>query len=263
VRDIDRQAIIEGRDRRAAAPHSANVFLKAMRAFFEWACGDGELVEVNPTKDVFFLKGGNDEIGFHTWTEEEVERFEKRWPIGTRERLALDILLYTGFRRGDASRFGRQHVRNDVITIRTEKSQFKKQLVLPLLPPLAASIEATPTGDLTFIVSERGTPFTKESFGNWFGDTCRKAGVPGSAHGLRKAGATRAANNGATSRQLMAMYGWKREKQAEVYTRAADERRLAMEGAQKLMPAQTQNEIRPHPNAGEGGSPKIPTKSGA
>jgi hypothetical protein len=38
-------------------------------------------------------------------------------------------------------------------------------------------------------------------------DRCFEARVPGRAHGLRKAGATVAANNGATAHQLMAMFG--------------------------------------------------------
>jgi site-specific recombinase XerD len=91
--DIDQAAIVDGRERRASTPHSANNFLKAMRGFFAWATGDGNLVKVNPTKDVALLKGKNDEAGFHTWSEEEVSRFEATWPTGTRERLAFDILL--------------------------------------------------------------------------------------------------------------------------------------------------------------------------
>ena len=69
----------------------------------------------------------------------------------------------------------------------------------PFLPPLARSIDAAPTGDLAFIAGERGKPMTKESFGNWFREACQSAGVPGSAHGLRRAGPTRAAENGATT----------------------------------------------------------------
>ena len=38
---------------------------------------------------------------FHTWTEEEIAQFEMRWPIGTTERLAFSLLLYTGQRRSD------------------------------------------------------------------------------------------------------------------------------------------------------------------
>ena len=55
----------------------------------------------------------------------------------------------------------------------------------------------------------------------------KAAGVPGRAHGLRKAGATIAANNGATAHQLMGIFGWDTLKMAEKYTRAADQQRLA------------------------------------
>jgi len=89
------------------------------------------------------------------------------------------------------------------------------------------TIAASKTGDLTFLVTERGTPFVKESFGNWFRDACREAGCPGSVHGLRKARATRAGENGATVHQLMALFGWKTEKMALIYTRKADRKRLA------------------------------------
>jgi len=73
---------------------------------------------------------------------------------------------------------------------------------------LETSIAATKTGDFTFLINERGQPWVKESFGNWFRDVCRAAGCPGSAHGLRKAGATRAAERGGSERQLRAIIGW-------------------------------------------------------
>src|SRR5438105_13490892 len=59
-------------------------------------------------------------------------------------------------------------------------------------------------------------------------DWCDKAGLPHcTAHGLRKAGATIATNNGATAHQLKAIFGWDWLKQAEIYTRDADQKRLA------------------------------------
>ncbi len=175
-------------------------------------------------------------------------------------------MLYTGLRRGDAVRVGRQHERDGVITIRTEKHRKGKpgELVsIPILPPLAASIAATKTGDLTYLVTDAGQPWVKESFGNWFGDACRKAGCPGSAHGLRKAGATRAAERGASERQLMAIFGWSTGKMAQHYTRAADRKRLAHDAAQLLLPAQEQNEKRPHLEPGAGASANVRAKSGA
>jgi len=265
LKDITAETIRAGRERRAATPHGANNFLKSMRGFFAWAL-DEKLIAVDPTKGVKLLAGANDADGFHAWTQEEVDRFEARWPVGTRERLAFDLLLYTGLRRGDAVRVGRQHERDGVIAIRTEKHAKCRpgELVsIPILPPLAASIAATKTGDLTYLVTEAGQPWVKESFGNWFGDACRKAGCPGSAHGLRKAGATRAAERGASERQLMAIFGWSTGKMAQHYTRAADCKRLAHDAAQFLLPAQATNEKLPHLGSGAGSSATHRAKSGA
>jgi integrase len=253
LRDITGDTIKAGRERRAAAPHAANNFLKSMRRFFKWAADSqgGNLVAINPTIGVKLLKGKNKE-GFHTWTDEEIERFEKHWPIGTRERLALHLLLYTGLSRGDVVRLGRQHVSNGVITLRMEKGRGDGVVYPPVLPILAATIAASKTGDLTFLVTERGAPFVKESFGNWFREACGAAGCPGSAHGLRKAAATRCADNGATTHQLMALFGWKTEKMALLYTRKADRKRLALQAAPLLMSAQTSNENLPHLGSGAG-----------
>ena len=86
---------------------------------------------------------------------------------------------------------------------------------------LQATLDAGPCEDLSFIVGENGRPLTKESFGNLFRDARRAAGVPGSAHGVRKLAATRMANNGATEPQLMAVFGWTDPKMAAHYTRSA------------------------------------------
>jgi integrase len=235
---ITEATIQNSMDARRERPHSANNFLKAMRGFFKWAASEGKLVAADPTRGSTLLKGPNAKLGIHTWTEEEVERFEARWPIGTRARLAFDLLLYTGLRRGDVVKVGRQHVRNGVITIRTEKgrnSDKDNAVFIRILPPLARSIEATKTGDLSYLVTREQTPFVKGSFGNWFKACCRAAGCPGSAHGLRKAGASRAAMNGASERQLMAMYGWTDADMARHYTEAANRQRLSVEGSKLLL----------------------------
>ena len=76
-------------------------------------------------------------------------------------------------------RLGRQHVNNGVITFRMEKGRGDGVVYPPILPILAATIAASNTGDLTYVVTERGTSFVKESFGNWFRESCRQAGCPG------------------------------------------------------------------------------------
>jgi integrase len=229
---VTRNSIIAGRDRRAkTAPFQARHFLDCMRGLYRWAVKAG-LAKTDPTIGV------EDPItpktrGFPEWTEEDVAAYEKRWPIGTRQRVWLDVLLYTGLRRGDAMVFGRQHIRGGIGTIKTEKTG--TEVTLPILPVLQTTLDAGPCGDLTFVVSAHGRPFTsKDAFGAALKDACRAAGIDRSAHGLRKAAATRAANNGATESQLRAIFGWTTDAMASLYTRAADRRRLAREAMHKL-----------------------------
>lgn len=229
--ELTRSLIVEGRDRRASTPGAAVCFVKAMRALCRWAVEAGH-IDTDPTEGVRAVDP--DTPGFHTWTVDEVRAYQAAYAFGTRERLALDVLLYTGMRRSDAVLFGRQHIRNGVIEYRSQKTGI--EVALPLLEPLRASIEAaTPKGSLAILTTEQGTPWASpDSFGNWFRKKCSAIGLPGRAHGLRKAGATIAAENGATDRQLMAMFGWKKERQAGVYTRKADARLLAREAALKV-----------------------------
>jgi integrase len=201
---IRRSHIVAGRDRRAGTPAQARNFLDAMRGLFRWALDAGH-VKADPTagiKNPDRPKGG----GFPVWTEDDVAQYEARWPIGTKQRVWLDVLLYTGLRRGDAVQLGRQHVRDGLATIRTEKSQGQVTVSIPILPALAATLAAGPCGELAFICGEGGKPFAKESFGNSFREACRAAGVAKSAHGVRKIGATRAAENGATVPELEATW---------------------------------------------------------
>ena len=203
-----------------------------MRGLFRWAV-KAQLVKVNPAIGVENpqTKKGS---GFIAWTEDDVAAYEQRWPIGTRQRVWLDVLLYTGLRRGDAVRLGRPHIRDGIATLRTEKSQGEVTVTLPILPVLAETLAVGPSGDLTFIAGARGQPLTKESFGNEFREACRKARVPGSAHGVRKIAATRAANAGATVAQLEAIFGWSGGRMASHYTKSADRKRLALEAMSKL-----------------------------
>jgi integrase len=229
---ITSATIAAGRERRGTTPNQARHFLDTMRGLFRWA-HEAKLVKTDPTAGVRNppQKKGP---GFRMWTEEDMAAYERRWPIGTRQRVWLDVLAYTGLRRGDAVRLGRAHVRDGVATIKTEKSGFSVTVTLPILPALATTLAAGPCGDLAFVTGESGRPLSKESFGNEFRKACRAAGVPGSAHGVRKIAATRAAENGATVAELEAIFGWHGGGMASHYTREADRVRLAKVAMHKL-----------------------------
>jgi integrase len=225
VGKLTKKTIKEAIDRRRTTPAAANSFLNVMGVLFRWGL-EAELIDHDPTEGVRGLPGKTE--GYHTWTEEEIAQFERRWPVGSRERLALAILLYTGFRCGDAAIFGRQHIQGSTITLRTEKT--KMTVVIPLFPELASILNLTKMSGLAFICGKDGQPLSKNRFGTWFTKAAKAAGISnGTAHGLRKAAATRAVNNGATLAQLEAFFGWSGGKMASVYTKKADRARLAQE----------------------------------
>jgi integrase len=122
-----------------------------------------------------------------------------------------------------------------------------KDREIPILPALRESIDATPSGHLNYLVTSFGKPFTANGFGNWFRDRCDEAKLPArcSPHGLRKAGATIAAENGATEYELMAIFGWASPKQAALYTRAANRRRLTGAAMHKIAGEQKTDESVP------------------
>lgn len=236
IHEITPASIAAGRDARAAKPSDANKFLKCAVALFRFAV-DRQWLASNPAKGIEKLRTAS--LGFHTWTEDEAQAFESRWPLGTRERLAFDLLIYTGVRRSDVVRLGRQHARDGEITITTEKSRNMGnpvEVTITILPPLARSIEAA-GGDMIYLTTLKGTAFSKEGFGNWFRAACKAAGVPGSSHGLRKLAAVRMAENGATEAELNAVFGWADGSgESATYIRKASRKRLSRGGIVKVLP---------------------------
>jgi integrase/recombinase XerD len=106
---------------------------------------------------------------------------------------------------------------------------------IPVHSDLAAAIEASPSGHLTFLTTALGKPFTPAGFGNWFRERCNEAGLPHcSAHGLRKATAARLAERGATPHEIMAVTGHRSLEEIERYTRAARRAGLADSAMAKL-----------------------------
>lgn len=220
---VSAKTIRNGREARQATPFMANNYLRAVKGLFAWAV-EAEHLEENPASGVQELAVKT--AGHEPWTVEDVRRYEARWPLGTRERVWLHVLAYTGLRLGDACTVGWQHVREGYVSMRAEKTG--QQIEFPLLPPLLETVQAGPTSDLAFIANAHGRPFVKESFGNAFRDACRAAGITGkSAHGLRKMLASLAAEIGASEELLQAWFGWQSNRMSAIYTRAASKKAMA------------------------------------
>jgi site-specific recombinase XerD len=238
------------RDQKPGRPSAANNRLKIISAMFEWAIQpEVGLATMNPARGVKKLQENID--GHHTLTADELAAYEAKHPIGTKARLAFAVFRYTGLRVCDAAVFGRQHLYRasvalpdgssvDQLRFRImPKKTGKKTAVIvdmPVLDPLAEAIAALPLENMTFLVTEFGKPFSEKGLGNKMRDWFDEAGLKHcSSHGIRKADATIAAENGATGHQLMGMMGWTTLKQAEIYTRKAERKTLATAGAQHLL----------------------------
>jgi integrase len=233
---------------------AANARLKAIRKLSEWAVKQTPpLIPVNRAKLIDLLKRPRT-TGHHTWSIPEIELYVERHPAGTKAYLALMLFLLLGQRISDVAKFGKQHIRlprhiapklrrihpGRWLAFRQHKNRNSApvDLIIPMLPQLEtvlqASKDAATLGTMTFLETAHGKPHTVKGLGNWFADRCKEAGVPGRAHGLRKAGATLAAQNGATPHQLMAIFGWKTLSQAELYTKAVQQQLMAG-GAMNLL----------------------------
>jgi integrase len=120
---FDARAVRILRDRRADRPEAANNRVRRLRRIFKWAVDSGiEGVTVNPARDVALLRPMRTG-GFPTWTVADIEKFEKRHPIGSKARLALSLLSYTGVRRSDVVQLGKQHLRNGWLVFRQFKGR--------------------------------------------------------------------------------------------------------------------------------------------
>jgi integrase len=169
-----------------------------------------------------------------SWTEAEITTFEKRWPIGSKQRLGFALQLYTSQRRSDVHRMTWADFNGD--TIRVVQQKTGRKLTIPLHHNLRAILAATERKHVTIINTEYGKPFTVNGYSQWLRDAITAAGLPLECqpHGLRKAAGRRLAEAGCTAHEIMAVLGHKTLAEAERYTREADQTKLATMAVAKL-----------------------------
>jgi len=223
----------------ARRPYAQRNWLRFIRALLQCAL-DNKLITTDPSVGVKIVKVKTSG-GFRTWPPEAIEQYRQHHQLGTRERLALEVLLGTMAARSDAVRLGRQHVTQQwidgklvsVVSFRRRKTD--QPVDIPVLPELQEAIDAMPLQGLTFLLTDAGQPFTGDGFANSFRKWCAVAGLSELApHGLRKAGAVRFAEAGCTDHEIMAWGGWSSLKEVQRYTKEANRKRMALEGARKL-----------------------------
>lgn len=215
------KTIRAARNARSGTPAAANEWVKVMSAMYSWGADMG-YVEDNPAKAIKRLKTST--AGHRAWTHDEIKAFRAFWKIGTRERLAFELLYQTAQRIGDVVTMGPQHVAGDSIRVQQEKTGTR--LVIPISAPLAEAMRPVQPKGMRFLGYKSAA-----SLGNMFRDWRKAAGLPDgcTAHGLRATRATDLANEGKTAHQIMAITGHKSLSEVQKYTKAADQERLARE----------------------------------
>ena len=230
ISGMTREAIVKGilgpfNDR----PGQRLALLKMLRVLIRhWL--EISVIRTDPSAGIRRPRGGE----IRAWSEDEIEQFENRWPIGSRERLAFALMLYTGQRRSDVHRMTWQDVRDGMIRVTQQKTRARLQI--PLHPDLVAILDAAPKEHVTILNSAYGKPLTVAGFGNFLRESITAAGLPMECqpHGLRKAAGRRLAEAGCTAHEIMSILGHKSLSEAERYTREANQMGLAGSAMAKL-----------------------------
>lgn len=233
VREMTREHVRRMIAKRAATPGAANSVLQKLKVLIHFAIDNGWLKD-DPTLRVKKFPTGE----FHTWTEEELAQFERRWPIGSTERLAYALLLYTGQRRSDVVEMCWDDVKTGVISVTPLKTKRTSgvKLWIPIHPALAEVLAVTSHDGQTILQTAFGRPFTGNGFGNFMADKITGAGLPDRCvtHGLRKAAARRLAEAGCTANEIAAITGHATLQEVSRYTKAAEQRKLAEAAMRRL-----------------------------
>lgn len=216
-----------------AAPWQADKLRRLLIRLFAFA-RKLKMIDDNPAEETEPVKAQarTKSKGYHSWTEAEIDQFTARHKKGSKAYLALMLLLWSFQRRGDVSALGPIPGRPGWMHIAQEKSGGERELDIPIGKPLAEAIAAyeQPANwdGLTYLCSQYGRRFTKESFGNWFRRRCNEAGLPHcSAHGLRKAASRRAAEANLSNQSIKSVTGHVKDDEVAHYTKAVEQRKLA------------------------------------
>lgn len=213
-----------------ARPGMGNLTLSVMRRVMKLA------IKQKLRKDNPFLAIEAFAVGeHHTWTDAELDQFEAKWRPGTRQRLAYALLLHTGQRVGDVAKMKRADISDGMIYVVQEKTGAK--VWIPIAPELDRAMKAYSANGLNLIGDPHGRPIKRASLSGLMRAAIKAAELPPRcvSHGLRKAAMRRLAEHDATDKQIAAVSGHKTLKEVERYTKAADQKKLARAGMNKLV----------------------------
>jgi integrase len=220
-------------ERPRGGKHAAAHLLRVIRKLVIIAL-DQEWIENDPT---YKVKYRPEFKGWKAWPDEMLDKFEAYWSIGSTPRLVYSIALYFGHRRSDVA-----NVRPaDILAASTNMVQLKtgKALSLPIHRNLHDAIRAiNDFEEREFaVMTAWGKPFSPKGLTVRMRHWTKAAGLPPgyTLHGLRKTLGKALAEHGATTRQLMEVLGHDNMEHAELYSREAEQKLMAIAAMEKLL----------------------------
>lgn len=220
------------KDIRALTPGAAQNRLKAWRSILKFAVEES-WIEADPSIGIKAQKG---EVTPHRqWTNAEIAAFREHWKPGTQERIAFEVIYWTGARCVDAATLGWQKVdRDGWLTYVQAKTSGPATCPVRTLPTWAKTMsadhkhftDALPEGQMIWIATRAGKPRSVKGLSQWISAAASAAGLPDdcTAHGLRKARAAALAEARATASQIGAWTGHASLSEISHYTRQADQK---------------------------------------
>jgi enterobacteria phage integrase len=171
---------------------------------------------------------------FHTWTDEEIAAFEASWKLGTKERLAFALLLFTGQRASDVARMSSTDLADDGIWVVQQKT--KAKLLIPVHPELQQALAAAEVTEGAILKAGFGEAFSAKGFSNFMAERIDQAELPERCvtHGLRKAAARRLAEAGCSVNEIASITGHVSLEEVARYTKAAEQKKLARAAMSRL-----------------------------
>ncbi|NPD16932.1 tyrosine-type recombinase/integrase [Xinfangfangia sp. D13-10-4-6] len=243
------------KDIRALTPGAASNRIKAWRSILKFAVEESWITS-DPSTGIRASRG---EVTPHRqWSEDEISRFRSHWMKGTPERLAFEVIFWTGARCVDAVALGWQKVDpGGWLSYVQAKTKGPATCPIRTLPLWAASmtqdhshlLDVLPSDRMLWIVISTGRARSVKGLSQWMSAIASEAGLPDdcTAHGLRKARAAALAIAGATASQIGAWTGHSSLSEIAHYTKQADQKGIL--GAKREQ--QSGNRIRKFPNQPE------------
>jgi hypothetical protein len=236
VADLKRRHVKALIARKSDTPHAAAHLLRVIRKLIGVAL-DHEWLENDPT---YRIKARPEYKGWKAWPDEMLDKYEKRWPIGSTPRLVYSLALYFGHRRTDVTKvkpadFLARGSNADGANVIQQKTG--KALWLPIHSNLREVLDATDLTREFVVMTQWGKPFSPKALGMRMQHWTKAAGIPPghTLHGLRKTLGKALAEHGVTTRELMDVLGHDNIAHAELYSKEAEQRIMAAAGMEKLV----------------------------